>query len=138
MFKKTVSNAPRRQLSKIHPLLERRPLVSLILMVAAMLGSLVYLLASRPSAKTTSESYLSNQALAVPISNGITGIISTATALADIVKLQGQLDVFLAKDSLTALDSAAMERALDHIKELEKQLALDQQFPAQAVHDTIN
>ncbi|MGO3194760.1 MAG: hypothetical protein ACTJHT_11465 [Sphingobacterium sp.] len=151
MFKKIISNSPTpkrfqkldaqntkiRQRPKTGSFLQSRPLVSLILMLAAILGSLVYLIANRPSVSAVHhELHAPSETLAGPLSSGITGIISSASALGDIVKLQAELEVFLAKDSLTSQDSTAMEHALDHINELENKLASDQRSAAH--HDSIN
>ncbi len=130
MFKKTTSNPRGRKtdnkmrqewLSKLRAqLIKQRSPLYIGLMSICMLSSFIYLLYSRNN--KPADKPVASTALLKPIESGISGIISSAAGLSEIIKLQGELEPLLAQDSLSRIDSITMERALDHMQRIEKQL----------------
>lgn len=134
MFKKAISNHkgltpvdppqrpakdPGAEQKNIRKLLETRPLLTLSVMVIVMLISFSYLIYYKSAAE---EKDVSTASLISPVAASMNGIVTSAAALSEMITLQEQLDIMLAKDSLLTGDSIDIERALDRMHLIEKKL----------------
>lgn len=58
-----------------------------------------------------------------PLMNGMGGIVTTVSALKELLEIRTVLDTLMQKDSLDSADSLLMESAIDRMQILEKRLA---------------
>ncbi|MFE2861663.1 hypothetical protein [Sphingobacterium multivorum] len=58
-----------------------------------------------------------------PLMDGMGGIVTTVSALKELLEIRTILDGLMEKDSLDSSDSLLMERAIDRMQILEKRLA---------------
>lgn len=99
--------------------LESRPLSVFLAMVTAIAVSLgcSLFVPKKPPQKDTVRISVQR-----PIMEGMGGIVSTVSALRELLEINSVLDGLLEKDSLESADSLIMGRAIDRIQLLEKQL----------------
>ncbi|NQD72327.1 hypothetical protein HP439_16495 [Sphingobacterium shayense] len=107
------------EMNSIQTSLERHPRLTLSVMITLMLASSCYLLLKELPAKGKESP---TAALMAPAGESMKGIVNSAAALSEMIALQQQMDVLLAKDSLLSGDSINIERALDQIQLIEKRL----------------
>lgn len=99
--------------------LEARPLAVFLAMVVIILVSVgcFLFLPKKPVQKDTTRISIEQ-----PIKDGMGGIVSTVSTLKELLEINSVLDGLLKKDSLDSNDSLVMEKAIDRIQQLEKQL----------------
>ncbi len=137
MFKKITSNRPpdttvwtafHREFGKYidggthrtKRFLETRPRMVFITMVLSILvsvGCFLFLPKETPKKEPVQLS------VQQPLMDGMGGIVTTVSALKELLEIRATLDGLMKKDSLDSSDSLLMERAIDRMQILEKRLA---------------
>lgn len=136
MFKKITSNRPpdttvwtafHREFGKYidgsiartKRFLETRPrtvFIAMVLSILVSVGCFLFLPKETPQKDTV---HLSVQQ---PLMDGMSGIVTTVSALKELLEIRTVLDGLMEKDSLDSSDSLLMERAIDRMQILEKRL----------------
>ncbi|MCT1525666.1 hypothetical protein [Sphingobacterium hotanense] len=100
--------------------LEARPRTVFFAMVVSILvsvGSLLFLPKEIPQKDTIQLS------VQQPLMDGMGGIVTTVSALKELLEIRTILDSLMEKENLDSSDSLLMERAIDRMQILEKRLA---------------
>lgn len=83
----------------------------ILLMIGSAISSFLFLQTKKPvpqKAKSASE-------VTVPVKNGFGQILEKGLALQEAVELKTQIEMLIAKDSLTSIDSVSLEKAIDRL-----------------------
>lgn len=100
--------------------LEARPhtvFITMVLSILVSVGCFLFL------PKETSKKEPVQLSVQQPLMDGMGGIVTTVSALKELLEIRTILDGLMEKDSLDSSDSLLMERAIDRIQILEKRLA---------------
>src|SRR5690606_28960963 len=99
--------------------LETRPRTVFLAMVSSILVSVGCFLFVPKKTSQKDPAHLSVQQ---PLMDGMGGIVTTVSALKELLEIRAVLDGLMEKDSLDSSDSLLMERAIDRMQILEKRL----------------
>lgn len=137
MFKKITSNRPPEttvwtafykefgkyidgNITRTKRFLEARPRTVFFAMVLSILVSVGCFLFLPKETPKKDPVHLSMQQ---PLMDGMSGIVTTVSALKELLEIRAVLDGLIEKDSLDSSDSLLMENAIDRIQILEKRLS---------------